>query len=162
MIEVADRDRQARVAKHPLHHVRREVLAEVGGVRMAEAVRVDTLLDPGLERQALAELAHVGVAELLPAAGAADHAEIQLAACDAELFTFSGPDLEQRAGGGVDRDDAPLIALAVQDRDPAVRQVDVLGVEREPLAYPHTGWPYDCDERVAPAAGAWASTARRH
>ena len=59
--DVAARHGQVGVPELRLYHVERHALAsELGGVRMAEAVRVDALLDSCAPPEALHEVPHVG------------------------------------------------------------------------------------------------------
>lgn len=154
MIEVPHGHGETGVAEHALDDVRRELLAKVRRIGVPEPVRVDTLLDPSFDRQALAELAHVRIAELLTAAWGADHAEVPVPTGEAKLLTFPRPYVEHRGGRRVNRDDATLIAFPVQHRDPAVLEVDVLRVEREGFADAQTSAPHHSDQRsIAPAGG---------
>jgi hypothetical protein len=58
--EVAIRHRQVRMAELPLNYVHRYALSrQLGGVRVAESMRVDPLLDPGLSCEPGQELPEV-------------------------------------------------------------------------------------------------------
>jgi len=96
---------------------------------VAQAVGVDTLLDPGAGREAGEEAAHVARGDRL----ALERAEEWSPTRQAERAAAVEPALEQREGGRVHADRAALVALAVEHGDGAGGLVDVLGVERERL-----------------------------
>lgn len=131
--------------------------AELGGVRVAEAVGVDPLGDPGPLGQAWQEHARVGRAE----GAAVQAAEDRGPGVDPAGPAHMEPRAHEDERPGVHPHRAGAAALPAQHPHGSVGRVDVLQVQRERLGDAKPGAVEDRDERAVPHAP-WARRARGH
>ena len=103
--------REARVAELRLDEIGWEPLGcQLGCVGVAEAVRVDALLDSGLAGETGQESAHVGVLE----GSSAERTEHALTTVEPQLPPPVKPAFREREAAGVETDGAAPVALAVE------------------------------------------------
>ena len=131
MAEVAIRRREARVTELGLDEVHRLALGcKLRRVRVAQAVRVDTLLDPCLFRNPREERSDVGGLER----SALEGAEEGLSPGEADALPALEPASEDGEGSGVKPNGAATIALPMENGDRPAGSVDVLREERKHLS----------------------------
>ena len=128
---------------------RHSLCRKLGGVGVTQAVGVDALLDARLSSQAGEEPADVGGIERL----AGECAEDRPPPREPDGSAAIEPALEQGEGRGVHPDRAPPVALAVEDREGALGDVDVLREEGEGFGDAQAAAVEDGDEGTVANAG---------
>lgn len=131
MVQVSDRGQDGAVSELLGDDADVEsLLTELRGVRVAEAVGVDALVDVGEACQRREQAADVAGGERL----AFPRAEERLAIGDGPKTPVGMPKADKSGHAGIDAAEAVAVALAVEDADGACFEVDVLGVEGERFA----------------------------
>ena len=100
------------------------------GMGVTQAMRMDTLLDVSLVREAGHEGSQVGRVERFALEGA----EQRCVPVDAKSVSCFDPAAEDRHRTGVEADDPSTVALAVKDSERPCGEIQVLGSQRKRFA----------------------------